>query len=166
MKYSHKELQERLSTIPLFKNISAKPQIMNPVIQALEQRKVTQGEEIIVEGTSGDEMYILLKGEIEISKFTMERERYTVARFKDSMNIFFGELALVDTDKRSASVMALTDCELLVMTRAKFHELGAAHHELGWLLSLEIAGLLSKRLRKANDDAVVLFEALLNELAS
>ena len=166
MKYSPEELLERLRSIPLFKNIATKPQIMNPVIQVLEQRVVTQGEEIIVEGTSGDEMYILLKGEIEISKFTMERERYTVARFKDSMNIFFGELALVDADKRSASVTALTDCELLVMTRAKFHELGAAHHELGWLLSLEIAGLLSKRLRKANDDAVVLFEALLNELAS
>src|ERR1700692_2471931 len=101
MNYSPEELLERLRAIPLFKNIAAKPQIMNPVIQVLEQRKVTKGEEIIVEGTSGDEMYILLKGEIEISKFTMERERYTVARFKDSMNIFFGELALVDADKRS-----------------------------------------------------------------
>jgi CRP-like cAMP-binding protein len=166
MKYSREELTTRLRSIPLFKNVADKPQIMNPVLDALEARQVSKGDEIIVEGTSGDEMYILLKGEIEISKFTMEREKYTVARFKDSMNIFFGELALVDDDKRSATVQALTDCELLVMTRAKFQELGRTHHELGWLLSLEIANLLSKRLRKANDDAVVLFEALLNELAS
>jgi CRP-like cAMP-binding protein len=94
----------------------------------------------------------------------MEKEPYTVAKLKAEYNIFFGELALVDTDKRSASVVALTDCELLVFTRDKFLELCQNHADIGWRLALEISGILSSRLRKANEEAVILFEALVNGL--
>ena len=109
-------------------------------------------------------MYILLKGEIEISRFTLEKEQFTVAKLNDSMNIFFGELALLDADKRSASVAAITDCELLVLTRTRFHEIGAKYTEIGWQMAMEIAGMVAGRLRKANEDSLLLFDALLNEL--
>lgn len=160
------EIREKLKLIPLFKKIADQPGVLDKVISVLVPKHVKQGVDIIEEGAQGEEMYILLKGDIEISKFTMERERYTVAKLKDSFNIFFGELALVDKDKRSASVTALTDCDLLVLSRSKFLELGQHNPEIGYLLTLEIASILSGRLRKANEDAVILFETLLNELSA
>jgi CRP/FNR family cyclic AMP-dependent transcriptional regulator len=166
MTLDRKQIQEKLKSIPLFKRFADKPDVLNEVINQLETVKFTKGHEIIKEGATGEEMYILLTGEIEIAKFTMEKERYTVAKLKDSFNIFFGELALVDTDKRSASVTALTDCELLVLTRTKFLELGQKNPEIGWHLTLEIASILSSRLRKANEDAIILFETLVHELSA
>lgn len=166
MTSSKNDIVDRLTKIPLFKGFADRQDVLDRIVGVLEPRSVRKGEQIIVEGASGDEMYILLHGEIEISKFTMEKEQFTVAKLKDAMNIFFGELALVDDDKRSASVTALTDCELLVLTRARFLELGKANTDIGWMMMREIAGILSKRLRKANEDAIVLFETLVNELAS
>jgi len=166
MKFSAQEIRKKLEQIPLFKRFAGRPEDLDQIISVLQEIHVTAGQDIIQEDASGEEMYILLKGEIEIAKFTMEKERYTVARLKDDFNIFFGELALVDKDKRSASVTALTDCELLVLTRRKFIELGEKNPAIGWLMVLEIASILSGRLRKANEDAVILFETLVNELSA
>lgn len=164
--FSQNEIRERLKHISLFKNLSEHTEILDKISSVLKQVHFSQGQEIIVEGTIGEEMYILLKGEIEIAKFTMEHERYTVAKLKDSFNIFFGELALVDNDKRSASVTAITDCDLLVLSRTQFLTLGNENPEIGWNLCLEVAGILSGRLRKANEDTVILFETLVNELST
>lgn len=158
------EIRDRLKRVPLFKKLGDHPDHLDRIIAALEPVRIAAGRPIINEGDAGEEMYVLLKGEIEISKFTLEKERFTVAKLNDTMNLFFGELALVDTDKRSATVTALTDCDLLVLTRSKFMELGQQYPEIGWLMALEIAGMISGRLRKANEDALLLFDALLNEL--
>ncbi len=156
----------KLKAISLFKNIKDRPEVLDFILETLESREVKKDEKIIGEGEAGDEMFILLEGEIEISKFTLEKESFTVAKLKDSMNIFFGELALVDEEKRSASVFAITDCKLLLLNRKRFLELGKKHNDIGFHLMMEIAGILSKRLRKANDDTVILFETLVHELAN
>jgi len=166
MSFSNSEIIEKLKKIPLFKNMTGRPEILQILAAVLLPRKIQKGERIITEGAFGNEMYILFSGEINISKFTMEKEQFTVAILNDSMNVFFGELALVDEDKRSASVTAVTDCDLLVFTRERFFELGKTHNDIGWLLTVEIASILAQRLRKANEEAVVLFETLVNELAS
>jgi CRP/FNR family transcriptional regulator, cyclic AMP receptor protein len=165
MTFVHDEVIEKLKAISLFGSFSNRPDVLRLVVRALSPLQVNKNERIITEGDPGDEMYILLKGEIEISKYTMEKEQFTVAKLRDSMNVFFGEQGLVDQDKRSASVTALTDCELLVLTRDKFRLLAEEHNDVGYHMTLEIAEILSKRLRKANEDAVVFFEALVNELA-
>lgn len=158
------EIREKLKTIPLFKKLGGKTEAIDQVIAVLGSRHAGRGEKIIAEGDTGEEMYILLKGEIEISRFTLEKESYTVAKLNDGMNIFFGELALIDNDKRSATVTALTECELLVLSRPKFLDLCGSHSDIGWNLALEMAAIVSGRLRKANEDSLILFEALLNEL--
>ncbi len=159
------EIGEKLKHIALFKALVNRPEELQQVRESLEQKTLEQGAVIIEEGQDGDELFILLRGEIEILKHTTEGEPYTVAKLNDGMNVFFGELALVDRDKRSATVRALSRCDLLVLNRARFSALGEKNPKLGWHLLSEIAGLLSKRLRKANEDALVLFETLVNELA-
>ena len=60
---------------------------------------------------------------------------------------FFGEMALLEGDTRSASVTALTDCELAVLARAEFF----AVLERDFSLTRKILKTLSARLRKANE---------------
>ncbi len=84
---------------------------------------------------------------------------------KDDEDAFFGELALLDREVRSASVLAETDCEFLVINREDFNQLGEEDPRLGLLVTRAIAKELSKRLRKANQDMVLLFEALVEQVA-
>jgi CRP-like cAMP-binding protein len=62
-------------------------------------------------------------------------------------------------------VTAETDCEFLVIHRDKFIQLGEEDPRLGLVVTRAIARELSKRLRKANQDMVLLFEALVEQVA-
>ena len=65
----------------------------------------------------GDELFILLEGAVDILKKTMAGDDYVVTSLKAEYNIFIGELALIDDDKRSASVVATENSEVLVIGR-------------------------------------------------
>jgi len=49
-------------------------------------------------------MFILYKGVVEVRKNTLAKETYIVAKLTAEQNAFFGELALIDNDRRSASI--------------------------------------------------------------
>ena len=102
---------------------------------------------------------------VKIHKRTPDQEPYTIVDLRDDEDVFFGELALMDKEVRSASVTAETDCEFLVIHRDNFIQLGEEDPRLGLLVTRAIARELSKRLRKANQDMVLLFEALVEQVA-
>jgi CRP-like cAMP-binding protein len=62
-------------------------------------------------------------------------------------------------------VLAETDCEFLVINREDFNQLGEEDPRLGLLVTRGIGEELSKRLRKANKDMVILFQALVEQVA-
>jgi glutaminase len=82
------------------------------------------------------------------------------------MNIFFGEQALMDADQRSATVVAETDCECFVVKKEDFEALGGKNCHIGLVVTREIAKIISQRLRKANQDIITLFSALVTEIES
>ncbi|MDH5753085.1 MAG: cyclic nucleotide-binding domain-containing protein, partial [Deltaproteobacteria bacterium] len=79
---------------------------------------------------------------------------------------FFGELALLDEDKRSATIRTATDTEMLVLTRADFIRMGNDYPEIGLLVTRSLASIICKRFRSTNNDVILLFEALVNEIRS
>ncbi|MFH1538713.1 MAG: cyclic nucleotide-binding domain-containing protein, partial [bacterium] len=85
-------------------------------------------------------------------------------KLEDFMNVFFGEMALIDDDVRSASVLADTDCECFVIKKSDFQKLADENHMIGYFVTQEIAKILSSRLRKAGEDTITLFEALVSEI--
>ena len=95
---------------------------------------------------------------------TLAKERYTVANLSAEMNIFFGEIALMDNDIRSATVITETECECFVIKKNDFEKLGDQEPKIGLAITREIAKLLCARLRKSNQDYINLFEALINEI--
>ena len=140
----------RLQHVSLFKDIKNDETALKKIEDIITVRNFKSGNKIIKEGEQGDEMFILNAGKVSIEKKTLQDESYTVVSLSDTMNIFFGEQALMDNDTRSATVMAETDCECYVIKKADFDKLGNENPNIG--------------LRKANQDVITLFEALVKQV--
>jgi len=157
------EIREKLGQISLFQTVK-KAEDLELLATYFQNRKYSQSTHIIKEGESGDEMYILLHGEVEIQKKTRAGDHFTVVKLKDTYNVFFGELALVDDDSRSATVIADTECDLLVLNKNSFNQLGKIRPDVVLPITQEITRTLAGRLRKTTEDMMTLYDALVQEL--
>ena len=72
----------------------------------------------------------------------------------------FGEIALLEEQKRTATIRALTDCLVYEIKRGDFLRLAEEDHELGYRMLLNLAKIISTRLRKADEDTIKLTTAL------
>ena len=121
---------------------------------------------IIKEGDSGDSMYIMGQGEVEITKrLTMVLDQdlpkeKRMIHLKAEDGVSFGEMALLENDTRSATVTALTDCHLLELSREDFLGFIRENSITGCKILLRLAQLLSHFLRKTDQDVVKLTTAL------
>ena len=156
---------EKLKKVKLFGKLGDDEERLAKLARIVTWQKSKAGDEVLSEGTEGSELYILQKGRVSVLKRTLDQERYTIVTLKEDEDAFFGELALLDEEVRSASVTADTDCEFLVINREDFNQLGEEDPKLGLLVTRAIGKELSKRLRKANKDVIVLFEALVQQVA-
>ena len=101
------------------------------------------GEVIVREGEEGEEFFVIIKGKVEVSSGG------SVIAVLDEGE-FFGEMALLEDMKRSATVKAIEDTELFVLNRSGFEELLKANPKAG----LKILKTLSNRLRKSNERVI------------
>lgn len=157
---------ELLKTIPLFHSFSTQQDKLSALAALMTKRTVKKGSFLIQEGEIGKEMFILEKGEVEITKRTLENEQYTVAVLREQDHAFFGELALMDEDKRSATIKALRECDVLVLKRDDFETLGNSNPDIGLNIMRELAKIVCRRFRSTNQDVILLFEALVHEVST
>lgn len=129
-------------------------------------RMCKAGEVIIREGDIGDEFYILRSGSVHIYRETLSGDNLALADLNADMNIFFGETALIGKDARSATVQALTDCRLIVLSSRKFHEICEKEPVFAYKVLLVLARRLIKTVNDLNKDKAILYEALFKEISS
>ena len=160
------EIIHKLKEVSFFKMYIDDDDVIKRIANMCTRKRFKKGGIIIEEGEYGDELFIILKGQIDILKKTLQNEEYTVTTLNADMGgICVGELALIDNDKRSATVTAETECECLVLNRDNFIQFGNDHPEIGLNITRAIASQLSSKLRKTNDDVITLFSALVEEIA-
>ncbi len=97
------------------------------------------GSPIMKEGDSGMNMYIILRGAVEISICGTNVEIAGVG-------VSIGEMALVDQSPRAATAIAKTDCKLLAMNRVTLMNLVKSEPNIGMALMRSMA----ERLRHMN----------------
>mgnify|MGYP006305396793 CR=1 FL=1 len=163
--HTKEEILEKLKQIPLFEELKDNDEQMNSLMAICRIREHKRNEVIIEEGDLGSEMFIVYKGGVEIKKRTRAGDDYTVVKLKAEYNVFFGEMALIDDDKRSATVIAGEDSVFLVISKNDFLKLGNDRPEVGLPITRAIAKILAGRLRKTTSDMVTIFDALVNELS-
>ena len=132
-----------LKTVPLFKFLSFDELLR--VVSLITEKRFDAGETIVKEDDSGDALFVLLDGEVEVSK---KGTYITTLQAGDH----FGELALIDRYPRSASVMASQPSLCLLMHRQKFYDLVREYNALSVKLLWCLARVCSVRLRETTDE--------------
>lgn len=163
---TREEIITRLKDFALFEDIAEDDEKLEKVSAILEPRNIKAGEYIFKQGDHGEELFILTSGAVRVCRNTKQNEEYTIVDLKAEYNVFFGEIALMDSDERSASIKVLEDCEVLVMAKDKFTELGDRFPEIGLPITRIIVKRICGNLRNVNNDVILLFDALVNEIQS
>jgi signal transduction histidine kinase len=110
--------RELVRRLPLFAELPEAD--IDRLYAAARLESVAAGATVIREGEPGDELFILVEGEVEVTR--REGARAVVLATGSSGEVF-GELALLENTPRSATVRTLRDSEFLVISRATFDEL-------------------------------------------
>jgi serine/threonine protein phosphatase PrpC/CRP-like cAMP-binding protein len=135
---------EVLRRMPLFRHLIYK-EILR-VLNVTTVREYQPGEEVIKEGTPGDEMFILLRGKLRLHK----NEAF-ITHLQPGAHI--GEMALVDRRQpRSASATAEERSRLLGLKRRDFYEIIRKEPQLSVKLLWAFTQVLAERLRKTTAD--------------
>ncbi|MEN8133973.1 MAG: cyclic nucleotide-binding domain-containing protein [Thermodesulfobacteriota bacterium] len=103
-----------LSSMDLFQQFT-EGELYKFFAENVSEIEVPPGEVLCREGGSGDDMYILLVGELKITK---DNKFITTIKPVE----YIGEMALIEDKPRSATVEAVTNSTLLKITRAQFQE--------------------------------------------
>lgn len=158
------ELIEKLKKLAIFTDFSEDEKRLESILDIMKKEKYSAGENIIVEGDFGNKLYVLINGTVKILKKTLQDEAYTVAILSSDDNIFFGEIAIIDNDKRSATVHAESNCDLLYIDRDNFLEFCEKDPYAGYKITMKIAQRISGAIRKMNKDVLMLYQALVDEV--
>jgi len=103
--------------------------------------RVLRGETVFYKGTIGSQMYVVLGGKVVVRDG--DKELASLAR-----GDMFGEMALINNEPRSATVVAEEDSLLFVLSETTFQHLLTKRVAIQILLN--IVRTLSHRLRDAN----------------
>jgi signal transduction histidine kinase len=103
-----------------------------------------QGQQVFQEGDPGNGIYVVKSGEVQISALINEDERKTLSLLGEGD--FFGEMAVLDNEPRSATVTALKDSVLYFIPRDELVEM----LETSPKMVITLMRLFSLRLRDFN----------------
>ena len=113
-----------------------------------EPTLVPAGQQIVHQGDTGSAMFLLAEGSARAVIHDAEGSSLDMAHFHPGD--FFGELALVDNEPRSADVVAITDCKVLIITSSLLRLIAAESPRAAFKLVLAVLELVGKRLRTVN----------------
>lgn len=114
-------------------------------MQVAEVSAYKPGDAVVREGEKGDELFIMLSGKVRVS-----RGEAVLTEFGPGEH--FGEMALLRSMPRSATVTAIDESELISVRRADFFAILRKEHELAVKLLWQFLGVLADRLEKTSRD--------------
>ena len=109
---------DELRQVPLLADLSEED--LAQLYKMAEAVSIPSGELVLQEGDPGDSLYVVLDGELEVTKRHGGQE-VLLAVYREGQ--FFGEMALLEQAPRSASVRTLRESRLLMISQAAFQTL-------------------------------------------
>ena len=146
------DLLEILQNIPFFVQLSNRD--LNAVFNLIHDRSYIKDEYIFHQGDPGIGLYIIREGEVKIERKLVSAETISLAKFKTGD--FFGELALLDDEKRSASAIAESEVKLAVIFKPDLDEFISHTPKRGIKILQGISHVVAVRLREVNEENIKL----------
>jgi CRP/FNR family cyclic AMP-dependent transcriptional regulator len=133
---------DALRSLPIFESLSVERLV--PIARVAVFRKVPRGATILRAGDRTDFVYLILAGNLKV--LVSDEEGREVILSNLNPGEFFGEMGVLDDNPRSATVIAVTPCDLVVIAKSDFKRCLAENFDV----SLYIMRNLVKRLRTAD----------------
>ena len=127
-----------LKAVSLFDTLSYQQLVR--IMNVARQKPLSKGQKVFSEGDQGTELFVILKGRVELTK-----REVRVAVLEGGSHL--GEMALIDASPRSTSAIALEDVKLLSIHRHDFLEILRKEPPLAVKLLWAFVRVLAERLR-------------------
>jgi CRP-like cAMP-binding protein len=130
---------DALRPVPLFADLTDEE--LAQVAVLFKERHFAAGDTVVKEGADGAAFFLIVSGEANVTVRGAERTSL-------GPGDYFGEIALIDEDVRSATITATTDLACYGLTLWEFRPLVVDNGAIGWKLLQS----LSRKLRSAELD--------------
>ena len=132
-----------LERVPVFSTLS--PAELAQVAEVAVRRRLDAGEVVFKEGDEGSTCYIVRSGRARAIRAHADGRSITLAHF--GPGDIFGEMSMLDGERRSATVEATEDTEAIAIHGPDMHRLLRAHPDI----SVKLIAALGQRLRDTNE---------------
>jgi NTE family protein len=136
----HQIIVDSLLRIPFFRDVSR--ETLKAIAAKLKFVEFEQGHVVFSEDSLGDSMYLIESGQVKVSVMPPDSLQEKVINYLGPGN-FFGEMALLLNQRRSATVTVTIDAELWMLRKADMDDLLAEHPEVALQLTRELSRRLS-----------------------
>lgn len=136
-----------LKKIHLFENLTEAE--LEKILPICVKRTFDKGTVIFKEGDEGDRCYVVIGGEVRISKLIPNIGEEALAVLKPGD--YFGEMALIDNFPRSAHAIANADVDVFAINKTDLDRILITDREMGYKLLWTFTRTLSRRLRETNE---------------
>ena len=137
------EIVRLLENVPVFAELA--PDDLRRVAEVAVPRRFAAGQVIFREGDSSDTCYIVRSGHVRAVREHSDGRTITLAHF--GPGDIFGELAMFDDERRSATVETLDAVEAIAIAGSDMRRLLRQHNDI----SAKLVTVLARRLRAANE---------------
>jgi CRP/FNR family transcriptional regulator, cyclic AMP receptor protein len=141
------EVTELLKQVMIFKDLDDTE--LAQVAEVCKEEKFVSGEYIFHEGEHGNRLYLIVDGEVRISRDVPGSGEEALAVLKPGA--LFGEMAVFDRSERSTHAISNGGTTVLTISRADFEMLLDFNREMAYKVLWSCVRLLSSRLRSTND---------------
>ena len=133
--------------VPIFAGLDS--QGLDLLLQRVQEMTVAAGDLVIREGELGNRFFLIGTGSVRVCKKFDQPEEVELARL--GPRDFFGEMCILETLPRSATIQAGAASTLFSLPSSAFYHLYKASPEQYCILLLNIARDLSRRLRRLDE---------------
>ena len=131
-----------LRNIPLFSGLDESE--LGRLSKGAMRRRAARGEQVVRAGEDAETLIVLLTGRAKVTNFDEEGREIILAWL--SPGEFFGEMGLIDGSPRSANVVAVEPCELLILGKHEFERCMQDNFQV----VKKLMQILVRRLREAD----------------
>lgn len=136
-----------LKNQPLFRDMT--PQDLENIAPSFFEKRYTPGAVLFAEGMTGEVLYLIQQGKVEVVKAGPDGREVVLATLKEGE--FLGEMSLIDQQPRTATARTAGEAVCLAMTRKSFQQLMERYPAVAVKLLLMFLRTANDRLRKANE---------------
>lgn len=144
----HKKLTYALDEMEIFSGCDS--HALAEIKKIVTEEKYESTGPVFLQGSHSEELYFIHHGLVDIILPTADGHTRKLSTF--AQGDFFGDMAFLDSEERSADAVAAAGTMLYSLKRAEFEAFCARHHKFGEVFYRNLARILAHRLRQSHHE--------------